>query len=279
MRFLDLIFVIWITAGCIHSTDYLASAQPMASVVPLPRAHAHNDYEHTRPLLDALEHGFCSIEADIWLVGDKLLVAHDRNQVKPERTLQALYLDPLRERVRRNGGRVYVNGPEIVLLVDVKSDAEQTYSALRGVLEQYAEVLTTYRDGSIQTNAITAIISGNRAPKLMAAESLRYAFVDGRMEDLESAASKTLVPLVSDNWDKVFKWHWSGPMPEQERQKLKQVVNQAHSQGRRLRFWATPDKPEVWALLYETGVDLINTDNLDGLQKFLASRNSKPPTP
>src|SRR5436305_12662245 len=96
---------------------------PPGPVEPLPHAHAHNDYEHKRPLFDALECGFCSVEADIWLVDGKLLVAHDRNQVKPERTLQALYLDPLRERARRNGGRVYPNGPEVILLVDVKSDA------------------------------------------------------------------------------------------------------------------------------------------------------------
>ena len=69
-----------------------------AAVVPLPQAHAHNDYEHARPLFDALDHGFCSIEADIWLVDDQLLVAHDFDKVSPERTLQGLYLDPLLER-------------------------------------------------------------------------------------------------------------------------------------------------------------------------------------
>src|SRR5262245_8158427 len=78
-----------------------------ADVIPLPRAHAHNYYRHSRPLLDALDHGFCSVEADVWLVDGKLLVGHDRRDLKPERTLQALYLDPLQERVRKNKGPVY----------------------------------------------------------------------------------------------------------------------------------------------------------------------------
>ena len=39
-------------------------------VIPRPQAHAHNDYYHTRPLLDALSHGFCSVEADVFLVDD-----------------------------------------------------------------------------------------------------------------------------------------------------------------------------------------------------------------
>ena len=48
-----------------------------SEVEPLAQAHAHNDYEHPRPLLDALDHGFTSVEADVWLVDGELLVAHD----------------------------------------------------------------------------------------------------------------------------------------------------------------------------------------------------------
>src|SRR6516225_11634557 len=110
--------------------------------VPLPHAHAHNDYEHKRPLFDALDHGFCSVEADIYLVDGQLLVAHERFQTKPERTLQSLYLDPLRERVKTNGGHVFPNGPEFTLLIDVKGDWRKTYPVLRDVLKQYAGMLT-----------------------------------------------------------------------------------------------------------------------------------------
>ena len=39
--------------------------QPDKTAVPLARAHAHNDYEHPRPLRDALDHGFTSVEADV----------------------------------------------------------------------------------------------------------------------------------------------------------------------------------------------------------------------
>src|SRR4030095_15835875 len=105
--------------------------------LPLIHAHAHNDYEHHRTLNDALDHDFCSVEADIYLVEGKLLVAHNRLQTKPERTLQALYLDPLRERAKKNGGRVYPAGPEFTLLIDLKSDWRSLYPALLEVLKQY----------------------------------------------------------------------------------------------------------------------------------------------
>ncbi len=76
---------------------------------------------------DALACGFGSIEADIHLVEGRLLVAHDRKSVKLERTLEMLYLDPLRERTKQNGGRVYRQGPTVTLLVDVKTAAVATY--------------------------------------------------------------------------------------------------------------------------------------------------------
>src|SRR5882724_1755773 len=103
---------------------------PPGKVVPLPQAHAHNDYEHKRPLLDALDNGFCSVEADIFLVDGELLVGHNRKDLKPERTLEKLYLDPLRERAKANGGKVYPGGPAVFLLIDVKSEAKPTYAAL-----------------------------------------------------------------------------------------------------------------------------------------------------
>ena len=67
-------FIVTITLLCGGLSGI--SAGPERPVEPLERAHAHNDYEHERPLLDALDHGFCSVEADIVLSEGELLVAH-----------------------------------------------------------------------------------------------------------------------------------------------------------------------------------------------------------
>jgi hypothetical protein len=238
-------------------------------VTPLRRAHAHNDYEHKRPLFDALDRGFCSVEADVYLIDGKLLVAHDRKDVKPDRTLEALYLDPLRERAKANGGRVYPGGPTVFLLVDVKSGAEETYAALDKVLARYADVLSVTRDGKFEPKAVTVVVSGNRAKETIARQAVRYAGIDGRPEALDSAAPADLIPWVSANWMLLFRWKGDGPMPEAEKQRLREMVEKAHKRGRLVRFWATPEKEAVWAELHAAGVDLINTDKLDELRTFL----------
>ncbi len=250
------------------------SGPARAGVVPLPHAHAHNDYRHNRPLLEALEHGFTSVEADVFLVGQKLCVAHDADEIKPERTLRSLYLEPLRRRVKQNGGHVYPTKSRFLLLVDFKSAAEPTYRRLHEILAEYRDVVTSFGPQGRREKAVLVIVSGNRPLELMKSQTVRYAGYDGRLSDLESDLPADLMPLISDRWGAHFTWRGAGPMPAAEREKLNGVVKAAHAKGRLVRFWATPDarsatRQALWRGLLSAGVDLINTDDLEGLKTFL----------
>jgi len=240
--------------------------------VPLLRAHSHNDYMRKQPLIDALNAGFCSVEADIYLVDGELLVAHDRDKCKPERTLQKLYLDPLLERVRKNGGKVYPNGPEVSLLIDFKGDPESTYAKLKEVLKPYEEMLTVFTPDSTENKAVMIVISGNTPRETIAAEPRRMVAIDGRPPDLDNGMSKNVVPWVSSSWLDSFTWIGKGDMPEAEREKLAQMIKKAHDKGQRIRFWAYPGTEVVWSMLYDAGIDLINADNVVKLQAFLLQR-------
>ena len=162
------------------------------------------------------------------------------------------------------------------MLIDVKSDATNTYMALGQVLQDYTNMLTRFYPNRIETNAVTVVISGNRARGLMANEPVRLVAYDGRVADLQSGATPDFIPLISDNWVNLFRWRagaTEGPIPPAEKQRLRQLVEQTHAQGRRLRFWGAPDQPAAWQVLSETGVDFINTDDLAGLRQFLRQKN------
>ena len=246
-----------------------------ASTEPLERAHAHNDYEHTRPLYDALDHGFTSVEADVWLVDGELLVAHDRDSVQPGRTLESLYLDPLEQQAARHGGTVYSGYDGVFqLLIDVKSDANPTYRAVDAELREHQRIMSSYSGGDIDQDAVTAVISGNRDLPFMQSQDVRYAGYDGRMSDLDSGLPASDMPLLSDNWTKQFTWQGVGPMPAAEHDELHRIADKAHAAGYRLRFWATPDaaapnREALWRELLHADVDHINTDDLAGLEAFL----------
>ena len=239
---------------------------------PLDRAHAHNDYEHVRPLLDALASGFGSVEADVHLVGGALLVAHDRDSVRADRTLEALYLAPLRAWIGAHGGAVHAGRPPLTLLIDVKSHAESTWVALEPLLRQYDDVITSWHGDSMSTRPVVAVISGERPLVTLPAQRDRWAALDGRLADLRAVhrLPATAMPLVSDDWKKLTDWRGRGAPPDSVRRRVASAAARAHAQRRRLRFWNTPDVPVVWRLLVRSGVDVIGADDLDALRRFLS---------
>jgi hypothetical protein len=270
-------------AGTVAAPAQAEAPKPAPVVVgqPLAQAHAHNDYEHDRPLFDALEHGFTSVEADVWLVDGELRVAHDLEDARPGATLESLYLDPLEDLVHSQPGHsVYPKWDgSLQLLIDIKSEGEATYAAIEQELAKHRDIMSRYTNGNVKTGPVTAVISGNRPLATMQAQGRRFSFYDGRSADLTSGMPAGLMPLASDNWTKLFTWQGVGPMPEAERAKLQAYVAEAHANGYRVRFWATPDVPgdareAVWTELADAGVDHVNTDDLAGLQQFLSARTA-----
>ncbi|MFE2883261.1 phosphatidylinositol-specific phospholipase C/glycerophosphodiester phosphodiesterase family protein [Streptomyces sp. NPDC059272] len=248
---------------------------------PLWRAHAHNDYEHPRPLLDALDHRFGSVEADIFLVGDQLLIGHDATELDPSRTLESLYLEPLSALVKANHGSVYRGWRRpLQLLIDIKTEGSSTYLELDRHLQRYKHLFTTYAHGRVHPGAVTNVISGDRAARIpMETQTVRRAFYDGRLTDLGSSAPASFISLISDDWQANFTWLGTGPFPDAERQRLRSIVRQAHAHGQTVRFWNTPDvagpaRDALWAELFAAGVDFLNTDDLAGLEAFLDARRA-----
>lgn len=245
-----------------------------AQSLPLLRAHAHNDYEQERPLYEALERGFSSIEVDVFLIEGALLVAHDLEDVDPEKTLQGMYLEPLVEHINRTKGVVYPDSPPLILLIDIKSEAVATYEAIHEVLKEYESMLTRFEGAEIIEGAVTAIISGNRPRELMKSQTIRWAAYDGRLSDLglDDPEPVSFIPLVSSNWNQVSSWYGVGDMDPADVDKLHETIRVAHAEGRLIRFWATSNNPRVWDVLYDAGVDLLNADDLEGLQHLILNK-------
>ncbi|HEX5051198.1 MAG TPA: phosphatidylinositol-specific phospholipase C/glycerophosphodiester phosphodiesterase family protein [Planctomycetota bacterium] len=246
-----------LVAGCRAVPEAAAGAAPDPAV----RLHGHNDYLQPVPLQAALALGLGSVEADIFLVDGELRVGHEQWQLRPGRTLVSMYLEPLRAFARRHGGRVRADAP-FVLLVDIKASGASVYAVLREELPAYRDLLTRFVDGRIEPGAITVVLSGDRPRALVAADRDRLCALDGRLGDLDATPPPPpdLVPWVSDSWSRVSDWDGKDEPTAGERQRVADLVARAHAQGRELRFWGAPDRPEAWSLFLELGVDRIGTD-------------------
>lgn len=245
---------------------------------PLLNAHAHNDYEHDRPLFEALENGFISVEVDVHLINGELYVSHDEpTDLSKTRTLGDLYLKPLMDHIKRNEGRVHKSYDDyFYLMVDVKTQAESSYPVLRSLLEKYKSMLSVVSGKEDQKGKpVKVFISGfhGRPYKQILSDKVKYAGIDGRPDELNEEVPSAYMPVISDNYNNHFSWKGTGEVDGKELYKVTKLISEAHRQGKKVRFWAAPDYPEVWDFLLSIGVDLINTDRLADFREFMQEKN------
>jgi len=240
----------------------------------LPNAYAHNDYWHKRPLLDALDNGFRYIEADVYLRDNQLVVAHILPRFKKIKTLEDLYLIPLMKYVAGYANAPHLSGKNpcsLTLMIDIKSGAGKTYAALALLLEKYKCILSGYKDGQLTIRSVTVVITGHKPTELIRNQTNRLVFMDEDLKQVGKDSSVNIYPIASCKYSSLLKWKGKGAISSDEIQQLKFYVAEAHKNGRKVRLWASPENKRVWSELLKCNVDLINTDRLTTLRKFLTS--------
>lgn len=231
-------------------------------------AHSHNDYMNANPFWAAYNAGFGSIEADIFLRNNQLIVAHDEEGVKLNRTLEDLYLKPLLSCLRKNDQHVYANrSKKLQMLIDIKTDAVPTLAKLVSVLKQYPE-LTNNKD-------LKWVISGSRPDQSTFNTYPDFILFDGELNMKYSEAALKKVALFSDDLHNYTMWKGSkSSIPDNEAKKLKAVIKYAHDLQKPIRFWDAPDSLNAWYQFMDLQVDYINTDRINDLASFLNKLSS-----
>jgi len=300
MRYARVGVALGLLGGIVGCGDHTMEGMPAADMTMLPPppnfkpcGHAHNDYVHTRPLLDALDNDMCSVEADVWLTGGELLVAHAQAETDPGKTLRSLYLDPLRDRASAHGGKILDDRDDFMLLIDVKSEAETTWAEIAAELAPYSDLLTVWNDGHETRGAVTVVISGNAARTTILGSTMRLAALDGVVGmDLSGADASARAPLVSGCWFAFecanglnLSWDGTGSIPAADTATLQADASAAHGNGQHFRTWglsgandipvanvSSADTPAVWSAQIAAGVDRINVDDLTGFEQFIDSQ-------
>jgi alkaline phosphatase len=216
------------------------------------KLHSHNDYLRNVPFWEAYSVPCQSIEVDVILENNQLMVAHERQSIKPENTLLALYLDPIRKAKEMNAGK----NPEFQLLIDLKTAAIPTLTLLIIQLENYRDILATTEN----PKGVKIVISGNQPEVSAYADYPDYIFFDYQKLVLTAELPWEKIALVSYSFRSISVWNGKGRMVEVERQKGLDLVGKVHGFNKPIRFWATPDSKTAWKALSEMGVDYINTD-------------------
>ncbi|MBE2253127.1 MAG: hypothetical protein IAE78_26580 [Myxococcus sp.] len=256
-----------------------AACQPVLPDVPRSDAgpsnavfkHAHNDYEHARPLFDALDAGFESVEVDVWLDGSDIGVSHTGAPFKG--SLRSLYLEPLAELVRRQGRVLRSGGPFFVWL-DLKQGDQALLELIASQLGEYPMLTQFYDDQPAASGAVTVILTGHDAgKKALASRAAPRPFIrDSNSYSPTDPPSDGRWGAYALNYGAFMQWDGRGVIPPAQQRQLDNLVGGAHQSGRQLRLYASPETQAWWRVAKASGVDFVGGDDLAGIAGVFAER-------
>ncbi len=230
------------------------------------KGHSHNDYNQSSPFYGAYAAGMGSVEADVYIIGGKLLVSHNEEDTDPGRSLDKLYLQPIAKAFKNNKGHIYPNkNKTLQLLIDIKSNHKQVLATLITELKPYLK----FFDQSINKRAVRILISGDVPPPANFKDYPSYIFFDGRTTNVYTSNELSRLGMVSESIGTFTSWDGTNPLPADEKLKLIEVVKKSHSWNKPFRFWGTADNIDVWKELESIGVDWIGTDQPKKLSLYL----------
>jgi alkaline phosphatase len=221
---------------------------------------AHNDYLKPRPFVNAFELKVAYIEADIFLEKGQLLVAHTKREIDPSKTLESMYLQSLSQKVKEGNGKLY----GVTLMIDLKTNGAATMDVLTKTLERYPALLAC--DG------LWITLSGDYPPPSEWKKYPDYITFDGRPNVDYTQDQVNRIKLISTSFATVSRWNGKGEIPSKDTEKIRQTVDWAHRLGKPMRFWASPDFANAWEKFGKAGVDILNSDNIDELSRYLRER-------
>lgn len=262
---LNCIIILFLTPACSLNLEdcdsFTATSFPNIFDENQLIAHSHNDYEQNCPLIKAIALGYKSIEVDIFPFEQTIRVSHDDVGLDTQPTIQAMYLNPLRNRIDDIE-------QEIELLVDLKFYSPDFLQLLHQTLEEYDDMLTRRNS---QSKQIKIILSGDiPREELIQNPEWVYFFIDGRLGDLEKNIDSHLMPLISTNFMEIVEFRPSQILSTTEIEQLENYINLTHSEGKKIRFWKTADNSIIWAQLIDLEVDVIGVDDLDSFYEYIS---------
>src|SRR5215207_2513768 len=186
-----------------------ASFQSSAQLI-----HAHNDYQKPEPLTNALRHKVFSIEADVYLSGSRILVAHDKKELVIAKTLDSLYLQPIFELFRKHEGSISEDSSYApVLMIDIKEKGDAVIEQLIKLVSAHLPVF----DRSSNAKAVQLVISGDRGALSKWTSYPPYIFFDGRPNEAYDSATLQRVAFISDSYARYIS-------PEDSTSRIQQLV-------------------------------------------------------
>jgi hypothetical protein len=234
----------------------------------IDKALSANDHKRNKPMLDAINLGFNGISAEIKLKKDGVLYCG-------KKTLKEVYLEPLKMRSENGLKNIHpTHTDEFIIFFKIVSDSNSTYEALLKEIEPYQNILTSFEGTKRNKKPVRIIIGGNIPYSKIYNSSKRYLFAEESALKLDLSKDETFTFLAGLSLKNNYTWKGQKNMPNMEYMNLITHVKSAHKAGRLLRLYDIPELPNAFDILYGSGIDLIEINDITSFATYWQKRKS-----
>ena len=238
------------------------------------KIHSHNDYTRISPFYEAYAQKVYSIEIDMYYLNNTFYVCHDEEDINPDKTFESLYLKPLQFLYHTNGGKPWPDTTRpLQLMLEIKSNNADDYlnALTRNYLQQHPEIF----DPAQNPNAVRIVITGHIPSPDKFSRYPEYILFDGDLNIEYTPEQLSRVGLFSMNFKSLSSWNGKGSLTREDKEKVSAAIKKAHSLGKEIRFWGSPDNLTTWNTFHNMGVDYINTDRVEDCARFFSDWHNK----
>jgi alkaline phosphatase len=235
----------------------------------IDKALSANDHKRKNPLFEALNLGYNGISAELKLKKNGILYCGNK-------TLKELYLEPLK--LRSENGTKYIHPSyteEFLIYLDVVSDSNATYQALLIEIEPYKNMLTSF-EGTKRNKKPVRIVLGKNVPfASLYTSPQRYLFAQESALNIDASRNETYCLFANLSLKDTYKWNGVKNMPNMEYLSLIAHVKTVHKAGRLIRIHNLPELPNAFDIIYGSGVDLLDIEDIASFAAYWHKRKSK----
>ena len=234
--------------------------------VYIDKALSANDHKRKTPLFDAINLGFNGVSVELKLKKNGELYCGNN-------TLKELYLEPLKLKSENGIKNIHpTHTDEFIIFLKIVSDSNSTFEALLKEIEPYKDILTSF-EGTKRIKKPVRIIIGGYVPfsKIFNSDK-RFLFAEESALKLDYSKDQTFTYLAGLSLKNNYKWKGEKNMPNMEYMSLITHVKSAHKAGRLVRLYDIPELPNAFDILYGSGIDFIEINDITGFATYWQNR-------
>jgi hypothetical protein len=234
--------------------------------VYIDKALSANDHKRKTPLFDAINLGFNGVSVELKLKKNGELYCGNN-------TLKELYLEPLKLKSENGIKNIHpTHTDEFIIFLKIVSDSNSTFEALLKEIEPYKDILTSF-EGTKRIKKPVRIIIGGYVPfsKIFNSDK-RFLFAEESALKLDYSKDQTFTYLAGLSLKNNYNWKGEKNMPNMEYMSLITHVKSAHKAGRLVRLYDIPELPNAFDILYGSGIDFIEINDITGFATYWQNR-------